>query len=47
VVVSIPPRCGELNKLTGLDSDAGIVHMAPDVCEDLGLQAKLANGLAV
>lgn len=30
-----------------LDSDARIVHMATDVGEDFGLQAELADGLAV
>jgi len=32
---------------TGFNSDAGIVHMTPNVGEDLGLQAELANGLAI
>lgn len=34
-------------KLTGLDSDAGIVHVAANVCENFGLESKLADGLAV
>lgn len=28
---------------TGFYSDACIVHMAPDMCKDLGLESKLAN----
>lgn len=32
---------------TGLDSDLDIVHVTSDVSQDLGLQAELADGLAV
>jgi hypothetical protein len=32
---------------TGLDRDLGIAHVAADVCQDLGLQAELADGFAV
>lgn len=32
---------------TGLDSDPDIVHVASDVGKDLGLEAELADGLAV
>lgn len=32
---------------TGLDGDASIVHVAADVGEDLGLEAKVTDGLAV
>ena len=33
--------------LTSLDGDPGIIHMTPNMCEDFGLQAELADGLAV
>ena len=33
--------------LTGFNGNAGIVHVATDVGEDLGLQPELANSLAV
>lgn len=32
---------------TGLDGDASIVHVAADVGKNLGLEAKLADGLAI
>jgi hypothetical protein len=33
---------------TRLDGQTGVVHVTPDVCEDLGLlEAELADGLAV
>lgn len=32
---------------TSLDSDPGIVHVASDVGEDLGLETQLADGLTV
>ena len=33
---------------TGLNGNSGVVHVTPDVCEDLGvLEAELADGLAV
>jgi hypothetical protein len=32
---------------TGLDCDTGVVHVASDVCDDLGLEAKFADGLTV
>jgi hypothetical protein len=32
---------------TGLDSDFGILKVASDVGEDLGLEAEFADGLAV
>jgi hypothetical protein len=34
-------------KLTSLNSDPGIVHMASNVCENLGLESELADGLAI
>ena len=33
--------------LTSLDGDPGIIHMTPNMCEDFGLQAELADGFAV
>jgi hypothetical protein len=35
------------HRRTGLDGDARVVHVTPDVGEHLGLEAELANGLAV
>ena len=35
------------NAHTSFDGDSGIVHMAPDVREDFGLQPELADSLAV
>ena len=32
---------------TSFDSYPGIVHMTPDVSEDLGLETKLADRLAI
>lgn len=32
---------------TSLHSQAGIVHVAADVGQDLGLEAELADGLAI
>jgi S1-C subfamily serine protease len=32
---------------TSLDRELGIAHVAADVCQDLGLEAKLADGFAV
>jgi hypothetical protein len=32
---------------TGFNSDASIIHVTPDVGQDLGLEAQLANGLAI
>ena len=32
---------------TGLDGDAGVVHVTADVGQDLGAEAELADGLAV
>lgn len=33
--------------LTSLDGNSGIIHMATNVSEDLSLQSKLADSLAV
>lgn len=33
--------------LTSLDSDPRIIHMAPDVRKDLGLQSQLADSFAI
>lgn len=49
-VLAQEARCSndEINAVnTTLDSLLGILHIAPDVCEDLGLEAKVADGLAV
>lgn len=35
------------NILPGLDSYPGVIHMTPNVCQNLGSQAQLAYGLAV
>lgn len=32
---------------TSLDGDAGVVHVATNVGEDLSLEAELANSLAI
>lgn len=37
----------EREKRTRLNSDSGVVHMAPDMGEDLGAETKLADGLAI
>jgi hypothetical protein len=31
----------------GLDRELGVIHVAPDMGQDFGLQAKLADGFAV
>jgi hypothetical protein len=41
------PKSGSPRHTSSLDGDAGIVHMTPDVGQDLGLEAQLADGLAV
>lgn len=40
-------RSGEGTERTCFDGDASIVHVAANVSEDLGLETKLADGLAV
>ena len=37
----------QMRRHTGLDSNAGIIHVATNVGEDLGLEAEVADGLAV
>jgi hypothetical protein len=43
----IPMETNPPPKLTGFDGDPGIVHVTPNVCQDLALKAQLADGLAV
>jgi hypothetical protein len=40
-------RGNVLDGLTGFDGNSGVVHMATDVRENLGLEAELADRLAI
>ena len=37
----------QMRRHTGLDSNAGIIHVATNVGEDLGLETELADCLAI
>jgi hypothetical protein len=47
IASSTPSLAQKYTVRTSFDGDPGIVHVAADVGEDLGLESELADGLAV